>query len=838
MQTLPGTEVSLGELTLDQGVILAGMVVDEGGRAVEGAKVLRPFEQTGGMVIISSNAAGETVAVTDAEGRFEVSSQRVGDWELIVRHEDHPDARSEGNAANAGDHQTDLLVVLEDGLGIAGVVSGIPAAERGQLEVRAWPQRGEGQSDGAQTMTFEFGGGAGMPSREGPRVAPVAADGSFALRGLRRDARYRLAARLAHGGGPGQRTGRSANQVAQSGERGVELEWSMGSSVSFQVLDARSGKPIEDLRVSAGLRWAMPLTGSQGRVLDHFEDGRVVVDGLWPREDMDQLSIELEAAGYEAYSQTGITLAAEDDLDLGTVRLAPMPLVRVTVLDDESGDPVEGAKVTLRAEQARGSRNVRVSARSFGAGDDDHVSLVGEDLRVGRTDSRGVCELSSFPGKRATLLVRAEDFAPAREDSLQLPSKGDVEREVRLILGGTVAITVVDGAGQPAPGATIEHDSPGAAGGPIFSGGTERTADEHGRLRFSHLEPGLHAFRVQDENPSSGGFLMAMSMPGQAGRQGTGWEEVTVAGGEESQVRLVLPPRGSLHGIITEDGSPLARARVALNQRGDLSARMRRMIGGGTSVTTDSAGRYSFDDLKLADYDVEITHSSRAMGFEAEIDLLEGDNKLNIELPVCILEGKVTDENGEPLEGARVTVSRKQALSRGGMRMVMISRSKDGDDGFTSITTGGGSNPSTTTDEHGHYSLRGVAAAQEVYVEVKSAGYEPTTSKALTLQPGELRRAVDVQLGRGGTLVVSVTDALGEPADGLFAMATFLGESETPVQSVAKPVQAGEARLENLVLGPWSVSLRSLGGTLEGAPPMPPEQSVEVGAEEEARLSF
>ena len=170
--------------------------------------------------------------------------------------------------------------------------------------------------------------------------------------------------------------------------------------------------------------------------------------------------------------------------------------------------------------------------------------------------------------------------------------------------------------------------------------------------------------------------------------------------------------------------------------------------------------------------------------------------------------------------------------------MVMISASIDGDDGVTSISTGGGSNPSTTTDEHGHYSLRGVVAAQEVYVEVKSEGYEPTTSDGLILQPGELRRAVHVQMGLGGTLVVRVLDAKGKPAEGLIVVATFLGQSETRVDPVGKPVQAGEARLENLVLGPWSVSLRDMGGDAEGAPPLPKDQSIEVEGSEEARLTF
>ena len=277
----------------------------------------------------------------------------------------------------------------------------------------------------------------------------------------------------------------------------------------------------------------MPLTGPDGRERKRFEEGRVVVDGLWPREGMDQLRLELEAAGYEAYSQAGITLAEEDDLDLGTLRLVPMPLVRVTVLDDVSGDPVEGARVTLRAKQQGGGRGFRMRME---AGDHDeggdHITAVEDSLHMGRTDSQGVCELSSFPGREATLLVRADDFAPAREEALQLPAKGDVEREVRLVLGGSVVITVVDGAGEPAPGAKVEHDKPGGAGGSHFGGGGELTSDERGLVRVSHLEPGVHAFRVQNENPATGGFFFSMNMPGEVGRQGTGWEEITVAGEE------------------------------------------------------------------------------------------------------------------------------------------------------------------------------------------------------------------------------------------------------------------------------------------------------------------
>ena len=66
---------------------------------------------------------------------------------LIVRHENHPDARTDGNAASPGDHETDLVVVLDVPveIGLARRDAGKPAEltrfEDSERHDRAFHQR-------------------------------------------------------------------------------------------------------------------------------------------------------------------------------------------------------------------------------------------------------------------------------------------------------------------------------------------------------------------------------------------------------------------------------------------------------------------------------------------------------------------------------------------------------------------------------------------------------------------------------------------------------------------------------------------------------------------------
>ncbi len=819
-EPLPDGGRSLGDITLDRGVILAGRVVDAGGAPVRGAEILRPFPPPAdGFVIELPGLDGETVAVSDSDGRFEVASQEVGEWELIATHEAYPAQGLAGRTEHRGDHVTDLLVVLEDGLEIQGRLLGVPEEEQGLLEV--------------SVRAAELD----SPLADERRIAPVGVDGAFVVRGLRAERDYRLHARLAQREWP-RSNGRSTPVTVPAGSRGVELVWSTGTTVTLRVADARRGEPLEEFQVESGLGWLTPLLDEQGLPRTHFPEGLVCLDGLWPREGRDELRIRIEAAGYEPLEHQ-VTLDDRQELDLGTFELQPMPMVRVTVRDRLSGEPIEGAGVTLRAAPQSNPGGVRRIGARLGGGGPEPGDF--EDLdspaQYGETDAAGLCVLSSLPGVRAVITVRAPGYAPTTGEPELLPLREDVERDFELSAGGTVLVTVVDGTGAPASGAKIEHQRPISSGEMLWPGAGSEPADSQGRARFAGLEPGLHAFRVEDRNPRSGGFVLAVAGSSPGGTRGEEWREVLIEGGEEHQLRLVAPPRGSLSGRVTEDGVPLANARLTLYEADDPEARFAAMLGGAPATHTDGSGRYLFEDLKLGRYAAEFTHASRAMAHEVEFKLEEGENELDVDLPVCIIEGKVTDEDGEPVEGATVTVARRE-IEQTRIRMVMVANLGDGDDETTTISAGD-ERPVVTTDARGRYSLRGVTPDVELFVEVRAEGYGPTTSEGQVLQPGERRDSVDVQLIRGGSIVVAVTTAGGEPAGGLLAVATYEGENETSVEPVARPVTAGEARFDDLMAGPWRVRLNpGPGESFDEAPPMPEPQSALVESGEQATLSF
>ena len=142
------------------------------------------------------------------------------------------------------------------------------------------------------------------------------------------------------------------------------------------------------------------------------------------------------------------------------------------------------------------------------------------------------------------------------------------------------------------------------------------------------------------------------------------------------------------------------------------------LMGTETSTRSDRSGRYEFEDLKADGYRIEVTHASRAMPMEFPVDVREGDNKLNIELPLSIVMGRVHNEAGEPLAGMKVTAKRADGPARQGTR-VMLAFTTDGESGDAMISSGFGDDTSVTTDEDGLYELRGVTPDTDLVVEAR-----------------------------------------------------------------------------------------------------------------------
>src|SRR5260221_2168941 len=269
--SISGAERDLGDLALAPSVVLSGRVVDSNGRSVAGARIARVAGADPGFSFFGG-PRGATVATTDSQGAFRVDQLAAGAWHLLVTHEDHPDHVESGEADRAGAVVSDLVVTLEEGSEIQGKVVGAPAEIASKLRVRAVPRPAE-ESVGSDNPPSLLSSPANAA-----RTARCGADGSFTLKGLRHPQRYRLTAQETSR--DVFRSARSVPVNAQSGDRGVELAFKPETALVFQVVDAKSGKPVVELGVQAGYSFALPLMDDEGRPVKRFPDGRVRYGGL------------------------------------------------------------------------------------------------------------------------------------------------------------------------------------------------------------------------------------------------------------------------------------------------------------------------------------------------------------------------------------------------------------------------------------------------------------------------------------------------------------------------------------------------------------------------------
>jgi len=840
-----GEARDVGDLALEQSVILSGRVVDRAGRGVAGAE-LRSLEHDSGIHWGILEARGALLAQTDDQGRFELDELAAGPWRIEIDHEVHPMAEVAGETSRPGQVVSGLEFVLEDGLEIHGRVVGAPADALEGLRVVASPEVDMDSLDGDTPRTR--------------RSVPVESDGSFIVRGLPEGRSYRLQGRE---GSEGRFDffGRSltASVSARPGARGVELEHLVETALVFQVVDDTTGEPLERFDVSAGLRFPMPLRGESGGAVREHPEGRVRFTELRPTPGNDRVTLRIEATGYENYEQTDIVVSAGIDTDLGVVRLARAPTVTVTVVDDETGVPVARARVRL--EEVRTEEPGTFTMRSeisidVDAGDHDHPDL--DDLglpgmfsssKSARTNKQGVATLTSLPGKEVQVVVRGKGFAPYKSEPMVLPLGKDLEYDVRLGLGGAVLVLVVDPDGNPLAGEKVTHESPDDDGMGVMFGGSPKVTDADGELMFENLEPGLHKFHQGESDNgsvslSSGGGQFNMIRRVQSGgpeREEPGRIEVEVVPGGYEMVTLVAKRRSGVTGRVTEAGMSLAGATVSLIEAGATPGPMAGldfMGGGGPESRTNGSGEYELADVDVGDYTLRVTHPSRTMPYELPFEIVDGGSELDIDLPETVIRGRVTDIEGEPLVGVRIKPERFEGGQRQVVRQVMIMMTDDGD-GEGTVIQGDGSFEPVLTDKNGEYELRGVQSDIELVVKATGDGVQPGESKPVRLVPGDLMEGVDIELQPGGKLVVEVLRPDGSGASMCMITAEFEDEEGVEPKN-GFTGRSGKTTLDGLRPGRWRINARQVGLNGNQSEGEDPEVIVEIvaGENEPTRLQL
>jgi hypothetical protein len=297
-----------------------------------------------------------------------------------------------------------------------------------------------------------------------------------------------------------------------------------------------------------------------------------------------------------------------------------------------------------------------------------------------------------------------------------------------------------------------------------------------------------------------------------------GWTDVLVAEGSEDEVVVIAPVKVAVHGRVAENGEPLEGARVRLVEAGtDPDPLVGMLRGGGLEGRTDGAGEYRIEGVKAGDYTVEVTHATRHMPAELDLSLGEEDRRFDVDLSVAILEGRVTDENGNPLAGIRVWPER--ALKEAAPRAMMISVvALDAGDGGGEVVTVGGNGLGTArtlTDEDGRFQLRGVQPDVDLVVKGEGDAVQPGKSDVVQVVEGQVRRAVDLVLGAAGRIEVRAFDAAGNPGRSLLVTGVYEGEVEDVDRVSEFMQQGGVVTLQGLTPGPWRISVRdvtNLGG--------------------------
>ncbi len=824
--------LDLGDYKLDPAVVITGIVVDQNEQPVEGAGVKRTDGSGGGMFEMSGAILGEFGMggltggnLTDAEGRFELPHEEPGEFELTVKHTDYPVTMYTGKTGQAGTETQNLVVRMKPGATIAGVLEGMPP-EREKVNIYVRRLNAEADSPtGFGAIMGDVGLYSGGPS------CVVESTGAFTLRGLDPGGRYEL--RAIEKAGMFSRKLCSEPVEADAGDLDAKLVFDAGASLSFQVVDSKTGEPLTDLKIrhtwaDGSDMFSVMAASFGGGSEDHYPEGRVTLTELRPKESPGLLNLRVSSPGFLDEEREDISIADGADVELGTIRLRVAPRVRVHVIEAKTGKPIARARVRLR--DGAGSL-----LESLGSGAEFDIDIDSEpDMEdmfdsksaTGKTDSDGWCELPAFEMDNGVIIIRSPKYSEYRAEGIHVNASGTKVVEAALVRGGEVEIVVADRSGRPVPGAAVRHrDSDGKVT-------DTKTTNKKGIVRFRRIQPGPHSFMAEHQSGGIRGMFGNVSFSSDGDdeeKEDEDWMTIGVVDGETSRLKLIAPGFATLEGVVTSNGIPLIGATVSLSTGSDEERALsefggdfgRMLANGGLTDVTNDNGLYEISSAPAGEYTLVVRHPKRAMPTTLGVKLREGDNRFDASLTLSGIEGHVIDGHGDPVAGARVQVfdNESAAMSMQGMFDGPMADFFNNDD-----------EAPTLSGTDGSFVIYGVREDVPLYVTARLEGFVSERSEPVEVSEGEIESGLEIQLQLGGSILVEVT---GTPEPFTMVQAAFQGEVEDGKTVAAKMgfVRNGKATLKNLREGPWLVKFArgEEGGT---------EQEVTVTKGERSRVTL
>ena len=391
---------------------------------------------------------------------------------------------------------------------------------------------------------------------------------------------------------------------------------------------------------------------------------------------------------------------SSEDVEVEDVELPAAEKVSGRVAD-EAGKPVSGAKVRVRSGSLFEEEDVVRYAEATTAAD-------------------GAFSIGNAPGRTGRLSVRA----PGRVPFSQFMTRRAGAEKVGLASGGTISGTVLDPMGKPAEGVIV------------LAGSLAAETGASGTYRLRGVAPGIRT-------------LEAFGKDDLAARN----DAVRVKTGETPEVSLRLARSATVTGTVIDEKSrrPLPGVRLSASAAGfSFSFRDGETIS--RRARTDVKGKFRIAGLAARRYSIKASKTDYLPAtMPGVVAAVSAPGTVAIALQKAAgVAGRVTDEKGAPVAGARVRFVAEQgirAILRGGPAALL-------------------GRPGVTSGLDGAFRLRGLSAEKNLTLEATRPGYVPGRRAGVTLRSGEVVKDLSLVLRRGLGAQGRVVDSAGQPVAG------------------------------------------------------------------------
>jgi protocatechuate 3,4-dioxygenase beta subunit len=547
---------------------------------------------------------------------------------------------------------------------------------------------------------------------------------------------------------------------------------------------AAGGKPI------AG---AIVEVDSGPDIINPDPQAKTDAAGRFSFDNLSAGDFELSAVadGYALDQRRGVAAGTEDLVFL----LEREAVLAGKVVAEEGEAPV--ARATVRLRGATGS--------SYSA----------------RTEDDGSFRVRKIAPGTYTIEADHEEHGTATAEPRELAAGEAVEGVVlKLPAGFAARFQVTDSASRaPVPEATVTLVLTAS----LDQGPTGRQrrgkSDADGTAIVKGLSPGTWQHSAQAK-----GYLRSKPTPVVLEKEGG------------APVAIALDPGGSIAGrVLDRSGKPIAGATVRPGVQNlspeDWNAGLGNVLQ--MSAQSDAGGNYLLEGLLPHDrYIVMATHGEFASGTRKGLEVGQREAVEGADIQLLrggTIRGRVTDERGEPVAGAVLSLGREKDVKAGA-----AADEEDEEGEARAMAWAPASNkertPTASTAEDGSYTLAHVGAGTYTIV-ARGKDRLPAQRSGIVVADEETASGVDLELRNGEVLVGRVEDVEGQPLPG--ASVDVQGTS----QAQGKTNAEGRFEIAGVAPGQCNVSVSLAGYQSAQAQATVPQKELTVRLERSAAIA-